>query len=67
MDNIYWWYPHKIKEDTLIFQFVNEEWEISEEEFEQSDIVDDVHEIQELVDNFYSKYAPKNSSMDSLN
>ena len=59
MDNIYWWYPHKTKEDVLIFQFINEEWEISEEEFEKSDIVDDVHEIQELVYNFYNKYYVK--------
>lgn len=65
MDNIYWWYENKQWE--FKFEFFNEEWTIPEDFLETSDIVDDVHEIQELVDNFYSKYAPKNSSMDSLN
>jgi len=65
MDNIYWWYENRQWE--FKFEFFNKEWTIPEWFLETSHIVNDAREVQELVDNFYSKYAPKNSSMDSLN
>ena len=59
MDNIYGWYPHKTKEDVLIFELIDDEWEISEDYLNKSDIKDDVHEIQELYEAFIYNHKTK--------
>lgn len=57
MNKIYWWYPSKKNEWKLIFEFVDGiEKEVDEEFVNNNSMLNDLHEIQNLIDNFYDNY-----------
>jgi hypothetical protein len=56
MDNIYGWYPSK-NEWMLIFEFVDWiEKEVKEDFIEDQEMLDKLHDIQNLVEEFYDNY-----------
>jgi len=55
MDNIYGWYPTKDFSKT-IFEFWNEEKLVENDFIEDEDMIEEIHEIQWKIDDFYEKY-----------
>ena len=63
-NNVYGWYPprkhHNCEWDNkLIFEFFNREFEIEHEDLDNTDIVSDAREIQDLIFAFEQKYIDK--------
>lgn len=50
---LYWWFEKKWKR---FFEMLNDEIEITEEFLENSDIIEDAREIDNLINNFKEKY-----------
>lgn len=57
MNKIYGWYPSKINDSKLVFEFVDWIEKVVDEDFiNNPDVLDKLHNIQNLIEEFHDEF-----------